>query len=118
MGDAMGADPGAAMGVAFLSSDCGGSTVNETSAENSNARPVQAVPLDYGKEPGVGHRQWNHLTALAAEWGGWRRIGFAVGLSLVLAGVGQIFRSDFAAWLLGIGGLLIGMNVHARLRQD
>jgi hypothetical protein len=86
------------------------------------AQPKRAVPLGYGHEEDRMKGAWRatasfrEQTDLAAQrLGGWRRVGFALGLAFVLAGfaygMSNIYRCDGAAMLAGAGGLLIGLVV-------
>jgi len=107
------------------------------------ATPVESIdepiaggagePLNYGHRDRAGDtwrwaRAW--VTALlenivrltnmlVAALGGWRRVGFAVGLACLLGGLGDCIGSfsggDGAFWMF-IGGLLIGLTVRVPLR--
>jgi hypothetical protein len=86
------------------------------------AAPRRAVPLGYGHEEDRMKGAWRATAAVreqtdlaAQRLGGWRRVGFALGLAFVLAGfaygMSNIDRCDGAAMLAGAGGLLIGLVV-------
>ncbi|MGB7158478.1 MAG: hypothetical protein WBD40_10465 [Tepidisphaeraceae bacterium] len=56
------------------------------------------------------------VVQLIIRLGGWRQIGFALGLGFVLAGIGVAMdRSGDASFLMWLGGLLIGLclRIHA-----
>ena len=104
------------------------------------ATPVEPIdgsvePLPYGRGNATGDafrsaRAWTwavlenlgRLTQLVvAALGGWRRVGFAIGIAAVLAGlgdcIGSFSRGEGVFWIF-VGGLLIGLTVRVPLRGD
>ena len=94
-------------------------------------------PLNYGRGDRAGDA-WRWSLAQAAAWGenikpltgvlvrwlgGWPRIGFALGLALVLAGLGECLLksrgndNDSGAFWMFMGGLLVGFTLGVPLRQ-
>lgn len=75
------------------------------------------VPLDY-HQPTAADR-WRRIDGLVRRLGGYRQVGFAIGVGLVLSGAGAALRSDAAAFLGFAGGVLIGLCVQIpRWRDD
>jgi hypothetical protein len=96
--------------------------INPSRFDDPGPQPKRAVPLGYGHEEDRMKGAWRatagfrEQTDIAAQrLGGWRRVGFALGLAFVLAGfaygMSNIDRCDGAAMLAGAGGLLIGLVV-------
>ena len=113
MGERVVVDPAAAAGA----------------AQGATQEPRPAVPLGYGhaesKFAGVDARAAAVVDALLAavrKLGGWRRVGFAFGLSLVAAGfaygMAETWHSDEAAFMAGLGAMLVGFTVPVKGLDD
>ena len=92
-------------------------------AATGPAEPRRVVPLGYGQ----GDRWFERVGRYCAPFseavdavvrrlfGGWRRIGFAFGVSLTFGGLGyglaSLYHADEAWFLTGLGGLLVGLTV-------
>lgn len=75
------------------------------------------VPLDYHQPSGAD--RWRRVEGVVRMLGGYRQVGFAIGLGFVLAGAGVALRSDSAGLLGFIGGVLIGLCIRIpRWRDD
>ena len=96
--------------------------VFDPAAERGGARPTPAVPLDYGHADDPVAGAWRATAGVREQGdvvtrhlGGWRRIGFAVGVGCVAAGfaygLSEWRQADVAATFAGIGGALVGLAV-------
>jgi hypothetical protein len=92
-----------------------------------------AEPLNYGRGDRAGDAwRWTRarvtpvlesivqlVQVVVVALGGWRRIGFALGLACLLGGLGDCLagysRGEGAFWMF-VGGLLIGLTVRVPLR--
>ncbi len=79
------------------------------------AEPRRVVPLGYGRTEGAFARA-DHV--VRGTLGGWRRVGFAFGVSLAGAGLTFGFADGMgreeAAFLVLVGGFLLGLTVPVR----
>jgi hypothetical protein len=103
--------------------------VDEPAGEGVRREP----PLEYGRQDRTGDA-WRRLHAwsaplvdavmrltqiVVAALGGWRRVFFAVGLACLLGGLGDCigsFSHGDGAFLMFVGGLLIGLTARVPLR--
>ena len=90
---------------------------HEPRGQDPFVEPEAGVPLDYHQDTRADRwRQWRATVTLL---GGYRQIGFAVGLGFVLAAAGAALRSDEASFFGFVGGVLIGLCVRVpRWRDD
>jgi hypothetical protein len=85
--------------------------------------PIDApVPLDYGRPEPRHQTLANGVNAGAGFLGGWRQIGWAIGIASVLGGLGLCLarsyaQSDGAAWM-AFGGFILGLLIPVPPRRD
>ena len=101
---------------------------------DASAGVAPPEPLNYGRGDRAGDA-WRWSRAQGAAWmdnikpltgvlvrmlGGWPRIGFAVGLACVLAGLGDclIKAGDGGVFWMFMGGLLVGFTLRVPLRES
>jgi hypothetical protein len=72
--------------------------------------PRRVTPLEYGRLDRFGE-YLRGLAPLTQALGGWRQIGFAVGLALLCGGIGSMAGEAMPAVSLWFGGLLIGLSL-------
>ena len=79
------------------------------------AEPRRVVPLGYGHADG-GFARVDHV--VRGTLGGWRRVGFAFGVSLASGGLTYAFADrlgrEGATFLVLLGGFLLGLTVPVR----
>ena len=88
--------------------------------------PAPAVPLGYGhaeaKFSGVNRAAAqfrDHADGVARRLGGWRRVGFAFGLSCLSAAFAYGIASlEEAGFLAAIGGMLVGFTLPVKGLDD
>ena len=79
------------------------------------------VPLDYGRPQPRHESLSNTVNAGVGFLGGWRQVGWAIGLASVLGGFGlcvarSYAQTDGAGWM-AFGGLVIGLLVPVPARR-
>lgn len=90
-------------------------------------QPRRVVPLGYGRGDNWFTRMGRYWAPFGAAadgvvrrrlGGGWRRVGFALGISLTAGGFGYglagPYHVDGTGFLTALGGLLIGLTVPIR----
>jgi hypothetical protein len=81
------------------------------------AKATGPFPLDYGHPEPLHQTVSNNTNAFADHLGGWRRLGFALGLSSTFGGFGYLLAHSYnieGAFFTALGGLLIGFTVPLR----
>ncbi len=92
---------------------------------NPAPEPQPAVPLGYAQRDAWSARMGRAWAPFAQEvsafvgtrLGGWRRVAFALGVSLTFAGFSVAVAErnhDWAAFWTALGGLLVGLTVPLR----
>jgi hypothetical protein len=79
------------------------------------AKSTGPLPLDYGHPEPFHQTVSNNSNAFADHLGGWRQLGFALGLASTLGGLGYCVARNFSqqdgAFWMAAGGLLIGFAI-------